>query len=211
MAIISNGILGTFSGKVGTVVGSSWKGINYIRSVPKKVKRIATANMLNQQAKFKLVVSFLNPLRKFLTESKQVKNLRNMTLMNLMTGKILKDAVKGNLPNISLDYSKIELCQGEVTDLFDLTVVVKEKDVLLTWKSNPKDQTENPQDRVVLIVYNETTQKFEFIKTGARALLNYTYKLNENEKDDKIVIWVFTMNSEKELYSNSRFVGEFVA
>lgn len=211
MTIISNGILGTFSGKVGSVIGSSWKGIDYIRSVPKKVKRIATANMLNQQAKFKLVVDFLNPLRKFLTESNQGKNLRKMTLMNLMTRKLLKEAVKGDLPSISLDYSKIELSQGEVNGLFDLRVDVKEKDVLFNWKAHPKDKTENPEDKVVLVVYNAMTQKFQFIQIGRRVDQSHTYKLNENVKGEKIVMWIFSMNNEKEIYSNSKFIGEFVA
>ena len=31
MGTIKQGILGGFSGKVGTVVGSSWKGISYMR------------------------------------------------------------------------------------------------------------------------------------------------------------------------------------
>jgi hypothetical protein len=32
MGTIKQGILGGFSGKVGTVIGASWKGINYMRS-----------------------------------------------------------------------------------------------------------------------------------------------------------------------------------
>ena len=33
MGTIKQGILGGFSGKVGTVVGSSWKGISYMRGL----------------------------------------------------------------------------------------------------------------------------------------------------------------------------------
>ena len=32
MGTISKGILGGFSGKVGTVIGGNWKGIDYMRS-----------------------------------------------------------------------------------------------------------------------------------------------------------------------------------
>ncbi|MFD1166317.1 hypothetical protein ACFQ2C_11935 [Sphingobacterium daejeonense] len=38
MAIISKGILGAYYGKVGEVVGSSWRGINYVKSLPRKIK-----------------------------------------------------------------------------------------------------------------------------------------------------------------------------
>lgn len=37
MGTIKQGILGGFSGKVGNVVGASWKGIDYIRSLPSSV------------------------------------------------------------------------------------------------------------------------------------------------------------------------------
>jgi len=34
MGTIKKGILGGFSGKVGTVIGGVWKGIEYMRSIP---------------------------------------------------------------------------------------------------------------------------------------------------------------------------------
>ena len=37
MAIISQGILGGISGKIGNVVGGSWKGIDYLRIMPASV------------------------------------------------------------------------------------------------------------------------------------------------------------------------------
>ena len=42
MAEIKKGILGGFSGKVGTVVGVNWRGKDIIRSLPKNLK----ANLL---------------------------------------------------------------------------------------------------------------------------------------------------------------------
>lgn len=38
MGTYKNGIAGPFSGKIGGVVGSGWKGIDYIRSIPRKSK-----------------------------------------------------------------------------------------------------------------------------------------------------------------------------
>ena len=47
MAIIKKGILGGFSNKVGNVVGSTWKGINTMRSLPAQYN---DANSVAQQA-----------------------------------------------------------------------------------------------------------------------------------------------------------------
>lgn len=62
MARITKGILGGFSGKVGTVVGASWRGQDIIRSMPKPSSRKATGKQMLQQLKFKLVIGFLKPL-----------------------------------------------------------------------------------------------------------------------------------------------------
>lgn len=43
MAKYNQGILGSFSGKVGSVVGSSWRGVSYIRARPAKVSNPRTA------------------------------------------------------------------------------------------------------------------------------------------------------------------------
>ena len=61
MAITNKGILGGVSGKVGQVVGGSWKGIDYVRSyvVPADPQ---TELQMNQRAKFyfaKSIASFL--------------------------------------------------------------------------------------------------------------------------------------------------------
>ena len=54
MGIIRQGANGGYSGKVGSTVGSSWKGIDYIKALPKKSSKPATQAQLEQQAKFKL-------------------------------------------------------------------------------------------------------------------------------------------------------------
>jgi hypothetical protein len=65
MGTIKKGILGGFSGKVGTVVGASWKGIAYMRSLPQKVKNPRTTGQRSQRSKFSLALKLLQPLTAF--------------------------------------------------------------------------------------------------------------------------------------------------
>jgi hypothetical protein len=62
MGTIVKGILGGFSGKVGTVVGSTWKGLAVMKSVPGPRKGSPTLLQLEQQARFTLMIKFLQPL-----------------------------------------------------------------------------------------------------------------------------------------------------
>ena len=55
MAIIKRGILGGFSNKIANVVGSSWKGIPVMRSLPLSVANPNTVAQRSQRSKFKRV------------------------------------------------------------------------------------------------------------------------------------------------------------
>lgn len=56
MGKIKQGILGGFANKVGTVVGSSWKGIAVMRSMPLSVANPKTTAQVSNRSKFAQVV-----------------------------------------------------------------------------------------------------------------------------------------------------------
>lgn len=58
MGTIKQGILGGFSGKVGTVAGSSWKGISYMRGRAQNVKTLALRDKWNSVANLLLRSDF---------------------------------------------------------------------------------------------------------------------------------------------------------
>jgi Family of unknown function (DUF6266) len=89
MGTIEQGFLGGFNGKLGTAVGSKWKGINVIRSRPPRKRRgQPSESQLEVQAKFTLMTNFLRPLADLLDH---------------------KRAVTGTAPNFTVDYPKVFL------------------------------------------------------------------------------------------------------
>ena len=62
MGIIKRGILGGFSKKVANVVGSSWKGIAYMKSLPLSVANPRTAGQVAQRTKFANVTAFASAI-----------------------------------------------------------------------------------------------------------------------------------------------------
>jgi hypothetical protein len=64
MGTIEQGFLGGFNGKLGTAVGSKWKGINVIRSRPPRKRRgKPSESQLEVQEKFTLMTNFLRHLK----------------------------------------------------------------------------------------------------------------------------------------------------
>jgi hypothetical protein len=55
--MIKRGILGAFSGSVGNIVGSSWKGIGVMKAKPLSVANPKTAGQVAQRSKFSAVVA----------------------------------------------------------------------------------------------------------------------------------------------------------
>ena len=57
MGTIKRGILGGFKNKVGSVIGSSWKGIDTMRSMPLSVANPKTAKQIKVRSNFKTLVA----------------------------------------------------------------------------------------------------------------------------------------------------------
>ena len=58
MGKIKSGIFSGVSGKVGGLIGSSWKGIAYLKQMPQSVANPQTAKQVAQRTKMANVVAF---------------------------------------------------------------------------------------------------------------------------------------------------------
>src|SRR5690554_8159341 len=103
MGVISQGILGGVSGKVGNVVGGSWKGIDYIRIKPSSVANPRTEGQVNQRNKFTITLEYLQATSDFIKigyKSFAVKK----TGFNAAMSYVLNNAVGGVAPNFTIDF-----------------------------------------------------------------------------------------------------------
>ncbi len=119
MGTYKKGILGSFSGKVGTVVGSSWNGIEYMRSLPKPSSKAPTNLQLIQRAKFGLVNGFLQPISMLVNLG--YKSLAfQKTGYNLATSEIIAEAISGVYPDLEIDFSKVLFSKGSLTGVWNV-------------------------------------------------------------------------------------------
>jgi hypothetical protein len=112
MAIYRNGILGEFSGTVGTVVGSSWKGIPVIRKKPVRKQTADTVLQKQHKAKFALMTKFLRPLTDLFNQT-----FRNSAIGMSCYNKAFSEnsqAITGDYPAIGIDYPRIVLSKGRL-------------------------------------------------------------------------------------------------
>ena len=107
MGKIKQGILGGFRGTVGTVIGSSWNGIAYMKGKPQSVKNPKTDAQLQQRGFFKDLQSLIGQITDEQLQSLFPSVTRGMTRRNMLTRQLAAAAV------VTDDVKAVDLAQLE--------------------------------------------------------------------------------------------------
>jgi hypothetical protein len=170
MAKYQNGILGSFSGKVGNVVGSSWNGIPVIRSKPSRKQGGNSLLQEQQRAKFLLMTKFLRPLTELFNQTYR-RSAVGMTCFNKAFSEN-RNALTGDYPTLGIDYPRILLSKGKLPlgEPPALSSPGKGK-LLLTWKTGDGINRELTKGAAFIAAYNETFSRwiFELFETVDRS------------------------------------------
>lgn len=155
MARIKKGILGGVSGKVGNVVGGSWKGVDYLRSLPSEVQNTNTILQQNQRAKFRVLIEFLRPMKELIRIGFK-PDAGRMTAFNAAMSYNYHHALTGDLDSgFAVAYSEARLALGELEPIMGLTAESAEAAKLsLGWDDNSAAAGAASTDILYVAVYN---------------------------------------------------------
>lgn len=163
MGKIKQGILGGFSGKVGTVVGSYWNGIFYMKGLPQSYKKSRSGNQKMQQGYFKELVTLSMSLSNEDLEFIYPKKPKGMTRRNLLVQQLASyAAVIDKTRTIDLD-SLTTLGNSPTTDLPAVSVNANRSDLQIFWEAVTYYRDQHPDDYPVILVANITQQKLFLI------------------------------------------------
>lgn len=211
MATNENGILGGFSGKVGTVVGGNWNGVEYMRGKPSQFVNPKTEAQQNQRAKVALMIRFLSPLKGFLREGFK-KQAMKMSAFNAATSWNLSHAIIGTYPDFEVDYSKVLLSQGKLPMAVNPKVTSPTKgQVEFSWQDNSSDKGAMPGDRALLVVYQPEIGKVVTVMEGNfRASENKVIALPPEFDGLEVQCYIAFQNARQTVISNSRYAGRVI-
>src|SRR5690606_20643136 len=135
MGIYVKGLLGAFSGKVGSVVGSNWRSIDYLRSLPKPSSKPATAKQKAQRAKFALAIEFLSPMRDIINIGFNDKSQTKMTAFNNATNDLLF-RIEGEYPDFTIPYPKVRFSTGSLRNVMAALSETVDGDPAISWTNS---------------------------------------------------------------------------
>ncbi|WP_321299248.1 DUF6266 family protein [Marinifilum fragile] len=155
MGKYNQGILGPFTGKVGSVVGSSWKGVNYIKSLPGP-NASNTEGQQKQRSRFKAVVSFASSLLETLIRPVWNLSAGKMTGYNLFVKtNIVAFDETGDLSN----FSQFRASVGNLSLPSNLTIqddAEVSSGIEMSWKDESATGLGNADDKLHLLVMSDS-------------------------------------------------------
>lgn len=153
MGTISKGILGGFSGTVGTVIGGSWKGIDYMRSMPARRSNTLSQGQADQHKKFALAIKFVQTIAGLVMIS--FRNFAvKMTGTNSAVAYTLKNAIVGASPDFAIDYSLVLVSRGDLPNALNpAAAAIAGNKVKFTWENNAGVGKAKATDKALLVIH----------------------------------------------------------
>ena len=172
MGTIKKGILGGFSGKVGTVVGGSWKGISYMRSLPQKVKNPRTAGQVSQRSKFAITMYYLKPMTAFLRTGWKLYAHRQSPI-NAAMSYALANAITGAYPDYEIDPSKVIVSRGSLATAVNANANDAGGSIDISWDDNSNVSNAKQTDKALIAIANPTKGEAVTITAGEERMTGY--------------------------------------
>ncbi|MDP4251936.1 MAG: DUF6266 family protein [Bacteroidota bacterium] len=210
MGTFEKGYLGGFSGKVGTAVGSSWKGLSVLRSRPPRKRRGQPSDLqLEQQAKFALMSNFLQPLTDLLNQTYSKSAGAEMSGFNKAFS-VNSEAIAGVYPAIAVDYPKVLLSKGSLPNVTAPTAASTVAGKLaFSWIDNSgADNKALISDLAFVAAYNEELKHWVFVQKAATRNAG-TYTLDLTAFSGKPVhSYIGFMSADRKKVASSLYTGQ---
>lgn len=210
MAKFLNGAIGTFSGKVGSIIGSSWRSIHYMRGLPKKRTKPFTEAQLAQQQRFALMGSFLLPLKGLFEIGLANVDDGEATLFNQAMGFNLR-AVTGDYPEFTIDYSKVTFSRGALLKPRGVSLTAAVQAVTVAWRPSVTPFDGNGDDSVYVLLYDRELEVFyttdEVIQ---RSVGEAIIPLDDDTVGHDAEVWLFCVSRDGKQISKTVYAGSIV-
>ncbi|MGK6351576.1 DUF6266 family protein [Parapedobacter sp. DT-150] len=210
MAKFVNGAIGTFSGKVGSIIGSSWRSIPYMRGLSKKRTKPFTEAQLAQQQRFGLMGQFLLPLKGLLEIGLTNMDESTATLFNRAMALNLP-AVTGMYPDFTIDYTAVQLSKGSLQPLRGVSVTPEAGVANVTWNPVANRYSGNADDEVLVLLHDHELNLFYTSdEIVARSAGEVAIPLDTDTAGHTADVWLFAISRDGKKIANTVHAGSHV-
>ena len=192
MGVIKQGILGGFSGKVANVVGSSWKGIAVIKSLPLSVANPNTAGQQAQRGAMTQIVAASRILLAALIQPYWNPFAQRQSGYNAFVSENIDTFTTAGFTTFANFFSQRGSLLGVVTGTIDPDA--SDSTITVPWTDNSGQSDALATDELVFMVYN-ATQDYYIVDAGNAIRSAATYDIPDTVMVAADVMHVYTGTS----------------
>jgi len=209
MAKFKRGILGGFQGKLGTVVGTRWRGINVMRALPEKVTNPNTIKQRQQRERFKLVSELMKKARPVIEVGFEQTGSPNRTASNAAMSWNIKFGIKGSYPGQEFDFPQIRFAMGSLEGINGMQVTGTHEELTFSWSDNSGTMNATSEDQLIIVLYNEAKKELIYaLDLANRNAGTAILAIPESQQASELHVWFAMHNSERNISSNSVYLGK---
>ncbi len=206
MATFKEGINGPFKGKVGSVIGSSWRNIHYMKGM-RKVKRSKpepTEKQAVQHDKFKLLNAFFSPISPILDVGFRSLTSR-ATAKNAAFSYNYDHAFVEDGDGISLNYPALKFSHGSLYTAGAEEASAIGEGVKVVW--DPKTYgVGGAMDDVGYAIAYSVSLDFFICKTALRHEGEAFVPFEERVRGSEVHVWLFFADSRGKQVSRTEYL-----
>ena len=208
MGTIKKGVLGGFSGKVGTVVGASWKGIDYIRSLPASVRNPRTEGQVTQRSRFLVTLEFLKAINSFIRVGYKTYAIKQ-SAYNAAMSYIVNNAVMGAYPDFEIDFPNVLVSRGSLKQAEGATATAGAGSMSFAWTDNSGVSNALATDKAMLLVFNSVKGEAVFNTAAAdRSAETADLPFPAGWSADTVEVYLGFISNDGLLVANSVYLGQ---
>lgn len=153
MGTYKQGIYGPYSGRVGNVIGSFWKGRCIMRIRAASYNDANTVPQQKQRMKWKIVSAFIKANRPLIYLGFGATD-HTLTPYNVALKENL-EAFKGEFPEVELDMTKVALSRGTLSGLENPVMEAASGSVEITWDPEVNNANSFEDDKLHVSAISE--------------------------------------------------------
>ncbi len=211
MGKIKQGILGGFSGRVGTVIGVCSRGMAFMRARAMNIRNPRTEKQMAQRAKFELVQDFLSPMASLLRVGFRLYD-QEQSAYNAAMSYALLNAVSGAYPNFALDHAAALISRGPLTPPVNALATATADSIQLSWADNSAVASAKQTDRALIAIINPAKgEAITYTEGAERVAGTQTVALWDHWAGDVVHCYLGFASEDGQKVSNSRYLGQITA
>ena len=209
MARLPKGIFGPVIGKLGTLTGSTWKGIPYVKHTPEKgaTKAERTPAQLANEAKFKYINEWLVPFQPFFSVGFELLAIRKSALA-VGLSENYKTVFSGAYPDFEIAYDNLVMSRGQLPSITQVEVMFEDELTLsINWNQNAVTGA-SYNDQLMFAAYCPELKIADgFIGAVERAQQHHTFRLDEEMAGHALELYITVMTVDRKKIANSLYLG----